>query len=175
MARMRPFLLGIVVAIAGLFLGAYLYFGMGLAPVAVTSAPMPFETLFAKMALHARIQREMPTAVPIAANDATYMAAVPIYREDCAVCHGLPGQPKSAIAVGEFPPPPQLFHGHGVSNDPPGETYWKVTNGIRITGMPGFESTLSATARWQVSLLLAHSTSLPASVRQLLAQPLPQR
>jgi len=24
----------------------------------------------------------------------------------------------------------------GVSDDEPGETYWKVANGIRLTGMP---------------------------------------
>ncbi len=171
---MRAFLSGVVVTLIALFIGALVYFGMGLAPVAVTASPMPFERLFAKMALHAKISREMPKSVPIAADETAYMAAVPIYRENCAVCHGLPGQPKTAIAAGEFPPPPQLFHGHGVSNDPPGETYWKVTNGIRITGMPGFESALSTTARWQVSLMLAHSTSLPPSVQQLLAQPLPQ-
>jgi thiosulfate dehydrogenase len=171
---MRAFLLGIAVTLVGLFLGAYVYFGMGLAPVAVTATPMPFERLFAKMALHAKIKREAPTAVPVAADTAAFMAGVPIYRENCAVCHGLPGQPKSAIAAGEFPPPPQLFHGKGVSDDPPGVTYWKVTNGIRITGMPGFAGTLSATARWQVSLLLAHSLALPASVQQLLAQPLPK-
>ena len=25
-----------------------------------------------------------------------------------------------------FPTPPHLFKGHGVTDDPPGETYWKV-------------------------------------------------
>lgn len=171
---MRNFILGIVVTLIALFLGAYIYFGAGMAPVATSSAPMPFETTFAKMALNARVHSEMPTSVPIAADESAYMAAVPIYREHCAVCHGLPGQPKTAIAAGEFPIPPQLFHGKGVSDDPAGETYWKVTNGIRLTGMPGFEGTLSTTARWQVSVLLANSNQLPASVQQLLAQPLPQ-
>ena len=27
----------------------------------------------------------------------------------------------------------------GVSDDPPGETYWKVFNGIRLTGMPSYK------------------------------------
>jgi mono/diheme cytochrome c family protein len=44
-----------------------------------------------------------------------------------------------------------------VSDDPPGEIYWKVANGIRLTGMPAFKSVLSETEMWQVSLLLANA------------------
>ncbi len=45
----------------------------------------------------------------------------------------------------------------GVSDDPPGETFWKVSNGIRLTGMPAFKNILSETQIWQVSLLLANA------------------
>jgi len=44
-----------------------------------------------------------------------------------------------------------------VTDDPPGETYWKVANGIRLTGMPAFKDVLSDTQMWQVSLLLANA------------------
>jgi mono/diheme cytochrome c family protein len=44
-----------------------------------------------------------------------------------------------------------------VSDDPPGETYWKAANGIRLTGMPAFKDTLTDTQIWQVSLLLANA------------------
>ena len=106
---------------------------------------MPFERLLAGSALHAHISREMPKTVPIASDESSYSAGVEIYRQDCAVCHGLPGEPATAIAQGMFPPPPQLFRGKGVTDDQPGETYWKVENGIRLTGMPGFKKSLSAT------------------------------
>ena len=171
---MKSFALGIAVTLIGLAVGAYAYFATGQAPVATNAAPMPFETTLAKLALHARIQREMPTAAPIAADATAFMAGVPLYREHCAVCHGLPQQPETAIASGMFPKPPQLFHGKGVSDDPAGETYWKVSNGIRLTGMPGFQSSLSDTARWQVSELLAHSNQLSPQVLTLLAAPLPR-
>jgi hypothetical protein len=52
-----------------------------------------------------------------------------------------------------------------VSDDPAEETYWKVSGGIRMTGMPGFETLLSPTQMWQVSLLLANSDKLPKSVK----------
>ena len=33
-----------------------------------------------------------------------------------------------------------------MSDDPPGETYWKVANGIRLTGMPSYKELLTETA-----------------------------
>lgn len=169
---MKAFIFGIIVAIIAIAAGVYFYFDTGSAPVATSAPPMPFEKMLAKKAQHARIDKEMPKTVPIAADDAAYAAGAQIYRDNCAVCHGLPNQPKSAIATGEYPEPPQLFHGKGVTDDPAGETYWKASNGIRLTGMPGFDKSLSSTQLWQVSLLLANADKLPASVQQTLAAPL---
>lgn len=78
---------------------------------------------------------------------------------------------QSAIAKGMFPKPPHLFRGKGVTDDPPGETYWKVANGIRLTGMPGFKANLSDTQMWQVSLLLANADKISDAVKQQLAPP----
>ena len=86
------------------------------------------------------------------------------------MCHGLPDVPQSAIAAGMFPKPPKLMQGTGVTDDPAGETYWKVAGGIRMTGMPGFEKTLSTTQMWQVSLVCANADKLPASAKQILTQ-----
>ena len=94
-----------------------------------------------------------------------------MYKKECAVCHGLPKQPLPNIAAGMFPKPPQLFQ-HGVTDDPPGETYWKVSNGIRLTGMPAFKKTYSDDAVWQVSLMLANADKLPASVTAALNTPI---
>jgi mono/diheme cytochrome c family protein len=96
------------------------------------------------------------------------LAGATLYSEHCAVCHGLPGVPKTAIAAGMFPPPPQFFKGKGVTDDEPGETYWKVANGIRLTGMPGFVSRLKDDQLWQVSLFLANEDKLPDSVKNAL-------
>jgi hypothetical protein len=68
-----------------------------------------------------------------------------------------------------FPKPPELLRGTGVTDDPRGETYWKVANGIRLTGMPSFNDSLSPTQMWQISLLLANADKLPGSVTAVLA------
>ena len=97
-----------------------------------------------------------------------------VYVEHCAVCHGVAGKPQTAIASGMFPKPPQLFKDKGVSDDPPAESYWKIANGIRLTGMPAFNKGLSETELWQVTLLVANSDKLPAAATAVLTQKPPE-
>jgi mono/diheme cytochrome c family protein len=159
----------VLIAVVGLG-----YVALGLAPVATASAPLPFEKLITGIALNARVRKEAPKSPAIQPSDAVYAAGAKIYRNNCAVCHGLPGRDQTAIAKGEFPKPPDLFKGKGVTDDVPGITYWKVANGIRLTGMPGFNASLSSEEIWQVSLLLAGADKLPAAARAVLQEPLPQ-
>lgn len=165
--------------IAGLVLGlfivpifVYLYFTSGSAPVATTDSDMPFENYFAHKALNARVAKDMPKSVPVPANEANFVAGAEIYKRHCGVCHGVPLSPKTSIATGMYPRPPQLFEGKGVTDDEPGETYWKAFNGIRLSGMPGFSKTLSETQMWQVSLLLANADKLPDSAKAALVAPI---
>ncbi len=169
------FIIGFVVGLLVLPVFGWLYFRFGYAPVATASSPMPFEKTLAHMALNARIEKEAPKSAPIQTTEENYMAGARIYRTNCAMCHGLPGQDASPTSKGMFPKPPQLFKGHGVTDDPAGETYWKVANGIRLTGMPAYTGTLDQTQMWQVSLLLANADKLPPDARTSLAQPLDVR
>lgn len=120
------------------------------------------------MAMHARINKEMPKIVPIKKTDTNLLARAKIYQENRVVCHGLLDETKSAIASGMFPSPSQLLKGAGVNDDALGEPYWKVTNGIRLTGMPGFRAALRDEQLWQVSLFLANADKLPAVVKNAL-------
>ncbi len=158
------FLLGIIAVIACV----YFYFATGRAPVAVTDPDMPFEKTLAHKALHARIDSEKPQDSPVPADEVNFLAGAEVYRQNCAVCHGLPSQPPTAIAQGMYPKPPQLFRGTGVTDDPAWETYWKASNGIRTTGMPGFKGKLSETQLWQVSQLLANADKIPDTVKTAL-------
>jgi len=167
------FIVGLILGLALVPLGAYLYFTGGGAPVATTDSDMPFERFFAKKALSARIAKDMPKSVPIQANEANYLAGAELYKQHCVVCHGLPLTPKTAIATGMYPVPPLLLEGKGVTDDPAGESYWKIFNGIRLSGMPGFSKSLSETQMWQLALLLANADKLPATVKAALVAPIP--
>jgi len=169
---MKKFVLGIILGIILVPAIVALYLASGRAPAATTDPPMPFERLIARTALRSKIHKEMPTAVPLPADEAAFLAGARVYRENCAMCHGLPHQPAPVVSSGMFPKAPQLFDPNEmVADDPPGETFWKAKNGIRLTGMPGFASSLSDQQMWQVSLLLANADKLPASVQQALVAP----
>lgn len=165
---MGKFLGGLILGLILIPLFVYVYFSTGMAPVATNASPMPFERMFAHMALHAGMGKAAQDKPPIPADEGAYTAGAQIYKDHCAVCHGLPLSPQTAISKGMFPKPPKLMEGTGVTDDPPGETYWKVNGGIRMTGMPGFGSSLSTTQMWQVSLLCANADKLPQAAKDVL-------
>jgi mono/diheme cytochrome c family protein len=157
-------LLGILLVAAGV----YFYFSTGRAPVATTDPPMPFERKMAGMGLHAYLEKLPHPAPQVPADETNFLAGAQVYKHNCAVCHGLPDQAKTTIAEGMSPSPPQLFHGTGVTDDEPWETYWVVEGGIRMTGMPGFKIRLSETQIWQVTVLLKNADKISPAVKAAL-------
>jgi thiosulfate dehydrogenase len=162
-------LLGIILVGAGVFV----YFTSGRAPVAVTAPEMPFERTMAKLALAAYLKKQPHPEPQVAADENNLLEGAKVYKQQCAGCHGLPGEAKSVIAIGMFPTPPQLFHGTGVTDDEAWESYWKVENGIRMTGMPGFKDRLSETQIWQVAVLVKNADKISPTVKASLATSLP--
>lgn len=165
---MKKLALGIVIGICLPVISGYIFLITGAIPVATKGQPLPMEQFIAKTAIHAAMKNEINKQSPLSADEINLMAGVKIYKMNCAVCHGLPNGNKTAIAKGLFPPPPQLFGDDSVTDDPIGEIYWKVKNGIRLTGMPGFTDTLSETELWQVSQVLQNADKLSVSVKESL-------
>jgi len=165
---LKALLIGIVLGVLLVVGGLWFYFTSGSAPVAVGDPPMFLEKKLAHGALNARIAKDTHTDPLVQANEATYLAGADVYKQNCAVCHGLPGGSQTAIAQGMFPKPPELFDGKGVTDDPSWETYWKAKNGIRLTGMPGFKDHVSDQQLWQVSVLLANADKISAAVKAAL-------
>jgi thiosulfate dehydrogenase len=174
---MAKFLLGLIIGLLILPAWAFFYLHVGHPPVAVADQPFPFEKQIVKVPLGARIDKEMPATPPIQPSPDTLIAGAQIYRQQCASCHGLYGRP-SDFANHMYPHAPQLWAPHrngvvGVSDDPVGETWWKVANGMRLTGMPSYDKVLNQTQIWQVSLLLQQADKpLPPEAMNLLKQPL---
>jgi len=175
--KMRRFVVGLLIGLLIPPLAIWAYLTAGSPPVATSDAPFPFEGRVVHLPLHARIDRELVKAPPVEASPTNLEIGAHIYRQQCASCHGLYGLP-AGFAKGMYPEAPQLWEPHrdgvvGVSDDPPGETYWKVANGIRLSGMPAFNHVLNQTQMWQVSLLLANADKpLPPGILALLKQPL---
>ena len=129
--------LALISVVAGLLLlplAVYLYLAFGHPPVATADKPFPFESRIVKIPLRARIAREMPARSPIPATDADLIAGASLYEDKCEFCHGTADQP-SAVGRSTFPRAPLFWIRRpngtvGVSEDPVGETYWKIKNEI---------------------------------------------
>jgi thiosulfate dehydrogenase len=161
--------LGVVIGLVLVPLAVAAYLVSGYAPAAVADAPMPFESRIAGMALQKRIQKEAPTRDVSGTPTADLVAGAQEYQKNCAMCHGLPNQPAPVIATSIFPPAPELFSQKGmVTDDPAGETYWKVRNGIRLTAMPSFKNILSDDQIWQVAAVVARADKLPPEAQDAL-------
>ena len=173
---MRKYL---IVFIAGVLLvpaAVYLYFRSGYAPVSTSASPLPFERFFAKLAMRATLSREEARPHVPPPTEADLVSGARLYREDCAVCHGLPNQPQSAIAAGMYPHPPQFFRTGETSSFDPGhpfrpldpKAFWKVKNGVRLTGMPGFKDSLTEQQILAVSEFVSNARALPPSAVSVL-------
>ena len=176
---MKKSLIAIVFLVLGMLivpLLGWVYLNHGHPPVAVADPSFPMEAQIVHNPLANRIKAETP-AHDAAMNEVTLTDGATVYMKECAFCHGVPGTP-STVGANMYPGAPQLWVKHhggavvGVSDDPIGETYWKVKNGIRLTGMPSYVKILTDQQMWDVSGLLATADKpLPAVVQQVLAQP----
>jgi thiosulfate dehydrogenase len=169
---MKKFILGAVFGVLVLPVVFLLYVFTGHAPAATADAPMPFESFVAGTALFYKIHKEAPTRDVSAMPTADLVAGATAYQENCSGCHGLPNQPVPPIANAIFPPAPQLFSQKGmVTDDPAGETYWKVKNGIRLTAMPSFKDMLSDDQMWRIAAVVSRADKLPAEAQDALKPP----
>ena len=166
--RIGWFIGGFVVALVFLVAAGYLFVIAGGVPMATSASPLPYEEKVAGMALRASLRGAKNVKDPLPATDSNLSAGAAIYHDYCSACHGTPDHGLTPLAQGMFPKPPQLFGGESVTDDPEGEIYWIVTNGIRLSGMPAFGKTLSDAQRWQVTALLKHGEELAPQVRTAL-------
>jgi len=169
----KKFIIGLVIGLVLPAVVGYFYLSQGFAPIATSAKPMPFEQKAASMIIHAHMSKEAPKGEPtIPADETNLTAGAAIYTENCAFCHGVPDTPTSKAAKGMYPLPPQLFtHDEMVTDDPTGKIFWKVKNGLRMTGMPGFNEMLTENQMWQVSLLLKNADKISPAVKSSLVKP----
>jgi mono/diheme cytochrome c family protein len=169
---MRAFVAGVITVLLVLCLAAYLAIITGHLPARADGPLMPGEKWIAGTALKATIAREAPKPpYPYSPTDADIAYGAKLYVQNCAVCHGTAHSTPNAIAQGLGVKAPN-FAKHGVDDDPPGVTYWKIDHGIRFTGMPAFDRSLDQKSIWDVAYFLSKSPKeLPPAARAIWENP----
>jgi len=135
----------------------------GLLPVRATARPPRFEAAIADRALMARIARDARgLKSPVRADEATLLAGLKSYRQDCAGCHGTAARPSTWGARNFYPRVPQFAQGGADMSD--AEMFVVVKYGIRYTGMAGWEGMASDEEIWRMVTFLSHLRTLPPAV-----------
>lgn len=145
---------------AGLATVGAIGLGVVLFGVFNTTASTPHPPLIAwatHMTMQNAVRRNaarMPPPPRFSAAEAR--AGLRTYVENCEVCHGGPGIARAPWISGMTPGPPYLLD--AARQWTPNQLYWIVRHGVRMTGMPAWDQTLSQADVWS---LVAFLEALP--------------
>ena len=162
---MGKFLLGVMITLFVLILGVLGFAMLGFFPTRANVEPPRLESRLANGAVDASMERHAPRVTnPLAPTDQNLIDGMKLYTMNCALCHGGLDRKPSSLAASFYPPPPNLL------SDPPDDPEWHIfytiRTGVRYTGMPAWERTLSEPDIWKITMLLSHIDKLPPAVQE---------
>ena len=161
---MRKFILGIIVTLLVLVLGALAFLSFGLMPTSADAAPSSLERRIAMSAMDSSMDRHAPQiSNPIPPTDDNLIQGMKIYTMNCAICHGTLDNKPSLLEKSLYPPPPQLIL--APLDDPEWHIFYAVRTGVRYTGMPSWSKALSEEDMWKVTSFLSRIEKLPPGVQ----------
>ncbi len=96
--------------------------------------------------------------IPAYVKDTPAFEGLSRFNKSCEPCHGAPGVKPFGFAKGMYPHPPDLMK--SVKDLSLKHVFWVIRNGIKTTGMPSFEKTLTDKELWSLAVSVKH---LPAT------------
>ena len=125
--------------------------------------PSAIETSVAHWLVDMSIPKEakaQKNPLDASANSGEVAAGRDLYQKNCEACHGYDGSGNTAAGGGLYPPPVSLHRAAIVKRKrTDGELFYLIRNGIRNTGMPGWQ--LPDKQTWQ---LVSFVRNLPVTV-----------
>ncbi len=161
---MRNFILGIVITILILLIGSLGLALLGFLPTRADSAPPEIESHIAMSALDNSVDRHAPRVnSPVPPTDENLIAGLKIYTMNCALCHGDIDRQPSALEKSFYPRPPNLIL--NPLDDEEWHVFYVIRTGVRYTGMPAWDKTLSEPDMWKLTAFLTRVDKLPPAVQ----------
>lgn len=161
---MGKFVIGVIVTLLILILGGLGIAMLGLIPTNANVAPPHLERRIAMSAVDASMERHAPRVTnPLSPSDQNLEDGMKLYTMNCALCHGGLDRKPDSLSQSFYPRAPNLV------SDPPDDPEWHVfytiRTGVRYTGMPSWEKTLSEQDMWKITTFLSHMEKLPPAVQ----------
>jgi mono/diheme cytochrome c family protein len=119
----------------------------GLYDISATDQHLPPTYYLMELTMRRSVERRgAEIEVPPLGGEAQLAQGAALYRRHCVQCHGAPGVAPEPFALGMTPlPAPLVQTGR---EWPPGEVFWVVKRGIKMTGMPAWEFRLADAEIW---------------------------
>jgi mono/diheme cytochrome c family protein len=102
---------------------------------------------------------------PLPATDEVVSQGREVFLGSCAQCHGADARGDTDIGRNMYPPAMDLTSGH-VQHWTDAELFWIIQNGVRLTGMPAWKSSISDNDTWKLARFirsLPHTGAASAS------------
>jgi mono/diheme cytochrome c family protein len=162
---MKKFLLGVIVTLVVLILGGLGCAMLGLLPTRANVAPPGWERHIAMSAVDNSMERHAPRVTnPLPPTDQNLEDGMKLYTMNCALCHGGLDRKPASLGHSFYPPAPSLIL--YPPDDPEWHLFYTIRTGIRYTGMPAWDKTLSEPDIWKITALLSHLEKLPPGVQE---------
>ena len=98
---------------------------------------------------------------PLPETDEVLSQGQQVFLGSCALCHGTDGHGGTAIGGHMDPPAMDLTSAH-VQHWSDGELFWIIRNGVRLTGMPAWQSSISEDNTWKLARFIHNLPRLGA-------------
>ena len=171
---MRGFVIGVVVTLLVLAGSVFAISRFGLYAIGADNPPSSLERALASRALDVYAEKHKPAGKnPTALTAENLTEGAQDYEEHCAFCHGGAKAKISPMRDRFSPPVPQLIN--RIPHDDDAWLFWVTKHGVRMTGMPAWDTVMSDEEIWRVVAFIKHSDRLPpeteAAWHRLAAEP----
>src|SRR5277367_3171521 len=99
---------------------------------------------------------------PLPETDEVVSQGQEVFLGTCAQCHGPEARGDASLGRSMDPPAMDLTSAH-VQHWSDAELFWIIQNGVRLTGMPSWKSSISADDTWKLARYIHHLPRLDAA------------